>query len=307
LHEWIEIDAKFVSSSAAKPVEATEAELDGEKALKALLAARPANGPPDARGAVDSAARAAAAQGGTADAPITWLFEPESFAPLAKLVNGERFGIVTDHLGTPIGMFDGAGREVWGAEIDVYGDLRNQRGEREACPFRWPGQYEDGETGLYYNRWRYFEAAALSFLSIDPIKLQGGPNLYGYVLDPLLWIDPLGLEGGCGLKAKLRKVLRAIEEKAQTSGNSGIPTALQRREMNKVGEAFVGEGFTVARGRNGEKWLISADGKRLYREPTFKESPFARTGKQANFHERPNTRADWFDTQQTSNVHHHGK
>jgi RHS repeat-associated protein len=121
------------------------------------------------------------------------LFEPESFAPLAKLVNGERFGIVTDHLGAPIGMFDGAGREVWGAEIDVYGDLRDLRGEREACPFRWPGQYEDGETGLYYNRYRYLESKKGQYLSQDPITLNGGLALYSYVSDPLAEFDPFGL------------------------------------------------------------------------------------------------------------------
>jgi RHS repeat-associated protein len=121
------------------------------------------------------------------------LFEPESFAPLAKLVNGERFGIVTDHLGTPTAMFDGEGREVWGAEIDVYGDLRNLRREREACPFRWPGQYEDGETGLYYNRFRYYSHDHSAFISQDPIGLLGGLAVFGYVRDPLHGVDFLGL------------------------------------------------------------------------------------------------------------------
>jgi hypothetical protein len=83
------------------------------------------------------------AQGGTAESPITWVFEPESFAPLAKLVGDSRYSLVTDHLGTPKAMFDATGAEVWSASIDAYGDLRNIKGHRQSCPFRYPGQYED--------------------------------------------------------------------------------------------------------------------------------------------------------------------
>jgi RHS repeat-associated protein len=88
-------------------------------------------------------------------------------------------------------MHDEAGEEVWGAEIDVYGDLRNLRGERRAVPFRWPGQYEDSETGLYYNRFRYYDWRAGQYASSDPL---GPPsNTYRYVSDALRVSDPLGL------------------------------------------------------------------------------------------------------------------
>ncbi|MEM9986153.1 MAG: RHS domain-containing protein, partial [Bacteroidota bacterium] len=92
------------------------------------------------------------------EGPVTtWLFEPESFAPLAKLIGGQAFSIVTDHLGTPVAMYDGSGRAAWSAETSIYGALRDLQGPREACPFRYPGQYEDVETGLYYNRFRYYD------------------------------------------------------------------------------------------------------------------------------------------------------
>jgi RHS repeat-associated protein len=124
---------------------------------------------------------------------------PESFAPLAKMVSGETYGIVTDHLGTPRGMFDEAGREVWAADIDAYGDLRNVRGERQACPFRWPGQYEDGETGLYYNRWRYYDRRSGRHIKEDPIGLLGGLRLHAYVSDVVTGFDPAGLKD-CSFK-----------------------------------------------------------------------------------------------------------
>ena len=65
--------------------------------------------------------------------------------------------ILTDHLGTPNAMLDERGELTWSAEIGAWGDLRSVEGDRFACPFRWPGQYEDAETGLYYNRFRYYD------------------------------------------------------------------------------------------------------------------------------------------------------
>jgi RHS repeat-associated protein len=55
------------------------------------------------------------------------------------------------------------------------------------------GQYEDEETGLYYNRFRYYPPDEGMYLNQDPIGLKGGnPILYGYVYDINAEIDPLG-------------------------------------------------------------------------------------------------------------------
>ncbi len=136
----------------------------------------------------------------TAKGLITWLFEPESFAPVAKIVDDKKYSIVTDYLGTPVAMVDQGGRKVWSADISVYGELRNLDGEREDCPFRWPGQYEDVETGLYYNQFRYYNPNLGVYISQDPIGLNGGLSVYAYVFDPLYWTDPFGLakKKGCG-------------------------------------------------------------------------------------------------------------
>jgi RHS repeat-associated protein len=179
LHEWIEPDPA-ASAGGGDVQEAA----DDERAARtaALLVASPAQGPPHSETPL-----------GTPDAPITWLFVPGTFAPLAKLVGERMFGIVTDHLGTPLRMYDADGQEVWAAEIGVFGELRNVRGDRFACPFRWPGQYEDAETGLYYNRFRYYSPEAGQYISQDPLRLFGGLAPYAYVHDPLVFRDPLGL------------------------------------------------------------------------------------------------------------------
>ncbi|MEL6852460.1 MAG: DUF6531 domain-containing protein, partial [Bacteroidota bacterium] len=125
---------------------------------------------------------------------ITWLFQPDTFTPLAKIQGGQYFGIVTDHLGTPIGMYDVAGQAVFSAEMSVYGQLRNLEGDRNACPFRFPGQYEDEETGLYYNRFRYYDPSSGGYSSPDPVRHWGGLNFYSYVSEPNLYVDPFGWE-----------------------------------------------------------------------------------------------------------------
>ncbi|EBU8678179.1 RHS repeat-associated core domain-containing protein [Salmonella enterica subsp. enterica serovar Parkroyal] len=61
------------------------------------------------------------------------------------------------------------------------------------CRRRFPGQYEDAESGLYYNRFRYYDSEAVQYLTPDPVGLAGGVNLYAYVPNPLKYIDPLGL------------------------------------------------------------------------------------------------------------------
>ncbi|TBM12764.1 hypothetical protein EYY84_12835 [Hafnia alvei] len=74
----------------------------------------------------------------------------------------------------------------------------------ESCRLRFPGQYEDDESGLFYNRYRYYDSETGQYVSPDPIGLEGGLNLYSYVKNPLTWIDPLGLTS-CQLSAAMEK------------------------------------------------------------------------------------------------------
>ncbi len=122
----------------------------------------------------------------------TWYWEPNSFTPIAKEVADRRYSIATDHLGTPTEIFDETGHLVWSMRIDIFGSSQIEVGD-QPCPWRWPGQYEDKETGLYYNRFRYYDTDIGSYLSHDPLGLAGSTSLYGYPQDPLSWMDPYGL------------------------------------------------------------------------------------------------------------------
>nr|WP_261170040.1 RHS repeat-associated core domain-containing protein [Serratia fonticola] len=43
-------------------------------------------------------------------------------------------------------------------------------------PLRFQGQYFDAESGLHYNRYRYYSPETARFITPDPIGLAGGLN-----------------------------------------------------------------------------------------------------------------------------------
>ena len=126
----------------------------------------------------------------------TWVFEEGTFVPAAKIQGNRQCSIVSDYMGIPIQMYDGQGNKTWDCTLDIYGKVADFRGESlYDCPFRFQGQYEDAETGLYYNRFRYYDANLGGYISQDPIGLAGNnPTIYGYVFDTNFWIDFWGLE-----------------------------------------------------------------------------------------------------------------
>jgi RHS repeat-associated protein len=125
----------------------------------------------------------------------TWLFEDDSFAPAAKLTAERAYSVVCDHLGTPLSMYDGQGAIAWEMALGSYGQVRQGKGKPQDCPFRYQGQYEDTETGLYYNRYRYYDPETGCYISQDPMGLVSDYNFYAYVRNPTSWYDALGLAG----------------------------------------------------------------------------------------------------------------
>ena len=106
-----------------------------------------------------------------------------------------------DHLGTPQELTDPTGQIAWSAQYSAWGEVKEQRSEwaqRQGLtnPIRFQGQYHHHETGLHYNRYRYYDPRVGRFVSKDPISYAGGLNLYAYAPNPVEWIDPLGLWKG---------------------------------------------------------------------------------------------------------------
>ncbi|WP_415668749.1 AHH domain-containing protein, partial [Xenorhabdus nematophila] len=104
--------------------------------------------------------------------------------------------------GEPLALFDPQGHRVWRQpQQSLYGMQLKAAGENaELNPeMQFAGQWLDAESGLVYNRFRYFSPEASVYLTPDPLGLLGGTNPYSYVHNPTGWIDPLGLVG-CSTK-----------------------------------------------------------------------------------------------------------
>ncbi|MCU0238870.1 MAG: DUF6531 domain-containing protein [Pyrinomonadaceae bacterium] len=116
------------------------------------------------------------------------------FIPIAKINNDDYEIYHTDYLGTPKEVTDKNGNLVWQGNYDEYGKV-NAVVNKIQQNIRFQGQYEDEETGLFYNRYRYYDADSGRYINQDPIGLSGGSNFFEYCRNPVNWIDPFGLEG----------------------------------------------------------------------------------------------------------------
>ncbi len=133
----------------------------------------------------------------------TFVYEQDGFVPVAQVTQeNEIQHYHTDHLGTPRELTNQAGEITWEATYQTWGNTvkvsyQEIEVDNELAPavqpLRFQGQYFDEETGLHYNRFRYYDPDVGRFVSQDPIGLLGGDNLYQYASNPIQWIDPLGL------------------------------------------------------------------------------------------------------------------
>ncbi|WP_181259198.1 RHS repeat domain-containing protein [Pseudoduganella armeniaca] len=103
-----------------------------------------------------------------------------------------------DHLGTPQELTDHEGKVAWSAQYKAWGEAKKAisdaaRNAGMLNAVRFQGQYEDEETGLFYNRFRYYDPDTGRYLAQDPIRMAGGKNFYQYSPNSTGWIDPLGL------------------------------------------------------------------------------------------------------------------
>ena len=128
-------------------------------------------------------------------------------------------------MGTPQELSDDKGDIIWLSYDRAWGGnfdtLYKQQfvdnfavKENELQPFKFQGQFFDGETNLHYNRFRYYDSDVGMFVSRDPIGLLGGNNIFQYAPNPIAWIDVLGLN-----RVLIRYVSEAEARAIHANGN----------------------------------------------------------------------------------------
>ena len=162
-------------------------------------------------------------RGGYGSSTTTWDYRPDGTAPVTQADDDELRALVTDLIGTPTHLVGADGSLRWW-RTDLWG-----RGAVPAgTPLRFPGQYFDAETGLHYNRFRFYDPATARYLSPDPLGLAGGPNPTAYVPDPLTAADPLGLAFCKRPQPSLTPPATGVSNPAvPTYAATGDPTLLQ--------------------------------------------------------------------------------
>ena len=115
--------------------------------------------------------------------------------PLSELRSGATSYYEQDGLGSVSSLSNSAGAVANSYTYDSFGKLISSSGTL-TNPFQYAGREFDSETGLLFNRARYFDPSAGRFLSQDPIQFRGGVNLYAYTRNnPVLLVDPFGYQG----------------------------------------------------------------------------------------------------------------
>jgi RHS repeat-associated protein len=155
-----------------------------------------------------------------------------------------------DHLGTPQELTDCEGKVAWSAQYRAWGRAKEAISEaaRKAGmrnPIRFQGQYFDEETGLHYNRHRYYDPETARYLIQDPIGLNGGKNLYRYAPNPTGWMDPLGLTTCAGTPIKNNSARNLLKARG-----------LSKRQQQELVSSFDGQIY-ASHGHVGEQFIIT--------------------------------------------------
>jgi RHS repeat-associated protein len=133
----------------------------------------------------------------------TYCFDEDTGAPWAhrtvhlegeRRVHGVWFHYLNDDLGAPERLVGPDGSVACELRRTAWGKATAEPGAVTTTALRMRGQYHDEETGLSYNRYRYYDPELGRYISPDPIGLYGGLNGFSYAENkPTRLVDPNGL------------------------------------------------------------------------------------------------------------------
>ena len=182
----------------------------------------------------------------------------------------QTFWYHTDLNGLPERLTDEEGDVVWRGQFSSWGETEYESGgSRLAVPqnLRFQGQYLDRETGLHYNLFRYYDPVMGRFTQPDPVGLAGGINLYQYALNPLSYIDPLGLST-CSITSRVKDNPALLKEaqklsQAESRGINSLLEQISQGNMNPGIGTKIFDGITEFRHRSGGRIYAIVTGNKV--------------------------------------------
>ena len=162
---------------------------------------------------------------------------------------------------------------------------RHLAAEEVTCQIRFQGQWADEESGLHYNRFRYYDAEAGQYISSDPIGLAGGVRPQGYVADPRNWVDPFGLAGCPPTWDASSGVWRDAGGNQVTPNVTTLPQ-LKGKSVTQIERILTNEGYTPTNPQNpkNNRW-VHPDGSEvaIHKYGNTNTTPY-RSGNNAHVH-----------------------
>ena len=163
--------------------------------------------------------------------------------------------IHADHLNTPRVVTDSQQRVVWRWENqEPFGNSLPEENPSGLgafeFPLRFPGQYLDKETGLFYNYFRDYDPQTGRYVQSDPIGLAGGINPYAYGYDdrsasPILKVSTCTCANGRSARSVVP---------VHGAGPTSSQPSYHQYPCVVIGGTQICGGQTIERAREGDWW-----------------------------------------------------
>lgn len=156
----------------------------------------------------------------------------------ARISSSGTTSFLSDGLGSTRSLLDPSGAATAAYSYTPFGETA--RTGSDDTPFQFTGRENDGASGLYYYRARYYSPRLSRFIQSDPIGLDGGINTYAYVEgNPLSYTDETGEFANFAVGAVTGLITGYAIAKLTGDECYGLQDALQDAALGAVGAGVV--------------------------------------------------------------------
>jgi RHS repeat-associated protein len=154
--------------------------------------------------------------------------------PISLDKDAQSYYYIADGLGSIVKLVDTTGNVVNNYIYDSFGNIM-EKTEGVANPYTYTAREYDTESGLYYYRFRYYDARVGRFLSEDPIGFWGGINFYAYLNNnPINSNDPYGLSPAIWIRKLINFISKQFVKKKGPMTPNDIAIETLDKEIERI-------------------------------------------------------------------------